>query len=206
MTTLGILKSRISDDLARGSELDSQIASAIEDAIDEYKDRRFGFNETISSALPLTAGTPSYAVPSDFQKLDEMLHVDASGETRMRQIQYSQYRDWIFKPDTTQGQPEHFAIYDEKFFFYPTPDSSTDTYKVSYLQDLGVPDSDEGTNAWMTKGRNLIRARAKADLYAHVIRDAAEADFCYREADRQMKRLLRQARMARATGRIKAHW
>lgn len=205
MTTLGVLKSRIEDDLAR-SDLTSQIASAIEDAIDEYKDRRLGFNETVSAALPLTAGTPSYAVPSDFQKLDLMLHVDSSGETRMHQIEYSTYRDWIFKPDTTQGQPQHFAIYDQKFFFFPTPDNSTDTYKVSYLQDLGVPGDDSSSNAWTTTGRNLIRARAKGDIYMHVIRDRVEAADCYAEAERQLNRLLRQARQARVTGRIKAHW
>lgn len=204
MATLGDLKARIADDLAR-SDLTSQIADAIEDAIDEYKDRRLGFNEVVSSALPFVSGTASYAVPTDLQAIDAVVHVDTGGETQLGRIQYQTYLNWIYSPSTNIGQPCSYAVYDEKFFFYPTPDSSADTYKVSYLQDLGAPASDELENAWTNQGRNLIRARAKGDLYAHVIRDMAEAQFCFGEAERQLQRLSRQARRLRSSGTIMAH-
>jgi hypothetical protein len=205
MTTLGVLKARIADDLAR-TDLTSQIASAIADAIDEYKAERLGFNETVSAALDFVAGTASYAVPTDFLKLDRMEHRDTSGDTTLDQISYADYQAWTHSAANDQGQPSRFAIYDDKFFFWPTPDSSSDDYVVSYLQDLGVPATDDATNAWMVAGRNLIRVRAKADLYMHVIRDQQEAAVCYAEAANQLARLKKQAARARGPRRVRARW
>lgn len=204
MANYGDLKARIADDLAR-TDLTTQIIAAISDAIDEYKDRRLGFNEVISSALPFTAGTPNYAVPTDFLHADLIMHSDGATETVVDQIDHETYRRIVFQPNNQQGQAQVYSIYAGEFWFYPTPDNSTDTYKVHYLQDLTDAAADETENGWTNQGRNLVRARAKGDLFAHVIRNPQEAALCYAEASNQLNRLQRQARRVRSNNRIVAH-
>ena len=45
-----------------------------------------------------------------------------------------------------------------------------------FVATLGIPAADGDSNAWTTEAEELIRLRAKADLFENVIRDYAEAD------------------------------
>ena len=205
MATLADLKARIADDLGR-SDLTTQIAAAIQDAVDEYKDYRFGFNETVSSAQDFVAGTASYTMPADFLKLDRIVHRQGTNDTPLCVISYDEYLDLVDGVTTNQSQPRYVALYAGKFWFYPTPSSSTDDYVISYLQDLGLPVSDDGQNAWTNQGRNLLRARAKADLNLHVIRNLEEAQAQYTASEAEKLRLIRQESRARGPRRVRARW
>ena len=74
MTTLATLKSRIADDISR-SDLTTQIANSITDAITYYQNRRFFFNETRSETFDTVAAQSLYrssddaAIPT-FARLD----------------------------------------------------------------------------------------------------------------------------------------
>ena len=206
MPNYGDLKARINDDLGR-NDLATQIVGAIDDAIEEYQDHRFTFNETILNGQAFVKFQPDYDLPSDFLKLDTLMHVDVSGEIRLKQIDYDLYRDIVYRPSVTIGQPTSFAIYGGKFHFYPTPDNASDTYSVHYLRSFPALVDDADENPWTNQARQLIRARAKAQLYRHVIRNVTQEEIARleNEARVQLNRLQRQSRRSRSRGQIKAH-
>jgi cysteine synthase len=74
--TLGDLKSRIADELAR-ADLEPQIALAITDAIEEASTHRFWFMETRGLTINLSAGVAYYAAAdmADLIEIDRLVLV-----------------------------------------------------------------------------------------------------------------------------------
>ena len=57
-------------------------------------------------------------------------------------------------------------------------------------------------SAWFNEGKRLIRARAKAEIYAHVIKEFAQAD-AMTAVERREVRALKQKLNARNSGRVR---
>lgn len=172
MSTLGDMKTRIADELAR-SDLSSQIDKAITTAIAHYESERFGFNETRTTAG--TVNAQRYLdLPSNFITED---HIDINvngNDYRLIEIAYTELEDRQVNSSLT-GYPFRYAKYRERLWFYPIPNGSY-TVTLSYVKKLDALSSDTDSNSWTNIGEELIRARAKFDLYLNVIRNPEEAD------------------------------
>ena len=167
----GTLQNRIADELSR-SDLAAQIRNAVQSAIAFHESERFWFNEGESTAAT-AAGTQAYAVPADFLEADA-LTLTASGNRHPLTM-----RPWAWMRDidvaaASRGRPGDWAYYADDIWLYPVPDGVY-TLTLSYLKRLAALSASGDTNAWMTFGEELIRARAKADIFAHVLRDYDEA-------------------------------
>lgn len=207
MATLGAMKTRIADDLAR-ADLTTQIADAITSAIAYHDTGSWWFNET-SGTFSTSSGTDEYA-PATATFLTSLIREDAvtatvSGEREpLRRISWAQMTDqrWDSAP---AGPPTQFAIYGQKFYVYPVPDA-TYTITIWYAGILGAPGADGSSNAWTTEGEALIRARAKFLLFRDVIRDPAEAAV-QAQAEADALAALRRMNNARlSTGRVDAEY
>lgn len=92
------------------------------------------------------------------------------------------------------GYPEWYSWFGEAMHFHPIPTSSNaNLVRLDYVKDLGVPTykwsgsgwdffhprgatlADSWTSRWLSDGGELIRARAKWDLYYNVYHDGENA-------------------------------
>lgn len=212
MTTLSTLKSRIADELAR-SDLTTQIASAIESAVEFYKRRRFWFNETTGSVTVSDGqeyyGSADAAFLGSLVEIDTVRLTQGSSYFQLRPLQWGEIDELASGPNV-EGTPTHYSFYGQQLRLYPIPNASA-TLRLAYVQRIDLPASDSGSAVWTMPdyAEELIRTRAKVDLFENVIRE----DGGYAEANRLRQRemeilagLLRETNAKGPSGQIKAHY
>lgn len=178
---LSDMKARIEDELSR-SDLTSQIATCINDAILIYQKELFRFNETVTATFPTVISQQNYSTVTD---------TNFAGVATFQQIQAI---DWmtvtvgvsnfdmpreqpeivilLSQTGTQVGQPDIFAFANETIMLYPVP-SAVYTITMGAHVVYRAPQSDSETgNRWMTDGERLIRSRAKYELAMHYLKDA----------------------------------
>lgn len=192
MSTLTIMKARIADELAR-SDLTSQIAYAITDAIEAYEDERFYFNESRTIDLTTVANQEFYD-ENDLAAFANLVDIDYVtifiGDQPFQLVGMTPERaEWSSSNGTSTGQPTWYAYYAEQMRLYPVPNEVW-TVKIAGAVKVAPPATDEETgNAWMTKAARLIRSRAKLELALHVLHDeemAATLSQAVEEAKEQL--------------------
>lgn len=202
--TLGDLKTRIADELAR-ADLTSQIALAIDQAIEEACTHRFWFMETRGLTVLMSAGATAY-VSDDISNLIEIdrLILTVSGQRRtLRQMSDDQL-DRLNDGTPPQGEPFGYSRYGDQLRFYPAPTQSY-TVTIDGLTKGATLNSDLDHNIWTTEGERYIRALAKRQLYADVIRDTDKALVQDNLAQRYRQELFEQTHSRTATNEMAAY-
>lgn len=174
MSTLAIMKARIADELAR-SDLTSQIAYAISDAISAYQDERFHFNESRAITVTTVADQEFYT-SSDAAALATVNKIDYVGVyvgdimTRLRAETPADI-ELMSQNGSTSGTPISYCWYGNALRLYPVPATAL-TVRIGAAVTVAAPASDsEASNPWMTHAERLIRSRAKLELALHVLID-----------------------------------
>ena len=199
MATLATLKARIADELAR-TDLTSQIVYAIDDAIRHYETYPWWFLEAESSSSTAD-GTAAYALPADFSRIVAATVTESGRRYPLTAITYEEYRSKQIEETVTKSRPDEYALWAEQISLYPTPDAVY-TLKVNYTKALGAPATDDASNEWTTECEPLIRARAKRELYLHVIRDYEEAAACAADEQQWFVRLYHRSYLQGGSGEI----
>lgn len=182
MTTLDIMKNRISDEISR-ADLTSQIANAINDAIAMYQTRRFYFNETgpTGSTFNTIANQETYTETDDpdipyMYDVDDVFVTVGVNNYRVKRIDPTLYR--INQMPNFKGQPYQYMFLNQTFSFSPIPNTVYPMQIVGHYK-LAAPASDsEANNHWMTDAERLIRSCAKRFLYQDILLDADAATAC----------------------------
>jgi hypothetical protein len=166
------------------------VALAVTDAIAHYSVKRLSLNEGfLNEAAVTTANVPYYPIPENFAGLilaevtsggaydeeDPPVYQGGQRTELLAGMSWETYRR--LTATTVTGVPTDIVFYATNFFLYPCPDGE---YPVSMsyrskAADLTESGEDTDSNAWTTTGEKLIRARAKWDLLANVIRQYDEA-------------------------------
>lgn len=206
MTTYGAMQSRIADELDR-TDLTTQIQQAIKTAIAKYDRKRFFFNESRSVTFSTVDGQEFYT-SADASAIPTLLFIDnvkltisASDKIDLEPRSYGELEYLSTNSVTDEGQPTAYAYYSKQLRLYPIPD---DAYpiRISGVFALSDLSASADTNAWMTDAEALIRARAKREVYTHVIRDLEGAQ-AMAQAEAEELQSLNQATNARGmTGTI----
>lgn len=179
MTTLAIMKARIADEIAR-SDLTSQIAYAITDAIESYKHKKFSFSNarfdfsTVIDQEFYDSSDHANLAPDVLQKIEYvMLYI---GETPRRlKVMTPERIESAAVSGTFTADPSNYCWYTEQLRLWPVP-YAVRTVRMGAKIRPAAPAADATTgNAWMTEGERLIRCRAKFELYTHVIRNSEKA-------------------------------
>lgn len=207
MPSLGTMKTRIADELAR-SDLTSQIANAIGSAISFYEGSRFYFNEA-RGTFSTVAGQEWYT-STQFVDLPNVLKIDT-----MRCLLNNRWfvmvprtwaeLQWRSSGITQNADPTDYAYYRQQLRLYPIP-QGVRTIEVTYVQMLGVPATDTASNGWTNEGEELIRTHAKVDLFESVIRDPGEADRLRIREDQINKQLMSLTRQLAGSGSVRPHY
>lgn len=207
MSTLAILKSRLANDLGRDN-MSTEIGDAIEDAIEFYRTRRFFFNETRSLTFTTAEDQAVYGVDDSnsiplFFDLDAVFLIDGLQNYELKKDD-PQRLEFLSDSSASTGRPYRYAWFDSSFRLYPIPDGSYTVRPVGAVEKASPASETETDNVWMTHAFELIRCRAKAYLFAHVIRNIDMAGVA-QAAEQQALGALRGATNRRTTsGRITA--
>lgn len=174
MTTLTLLKSRVADDLLR-TDLTSQIANAISDAINYWQETRFFFTESRTATFATVAAQSAYTSADDADiplviDLDTVVINDGDTDLEMT-LTDPVYIQLLLSNSVGSTVPSRYSYYQETFRLYPAPDAAY-TVRLFGQFEIAEPATDsEANNVWMTKGFELIRATAKGLLAAHTLKD-----------------------------------
>ena len=207
MATKSTLSAQIEDDLDR-TDLTSQVTRAIDYSIEHYAKDRFWFNEANNQSVSLTSSIAELALTALPVKLLEIdrLRIKLSSTTYLDM--YPRDYDWIQSRQDTNltAQPIEYCIYAEKLQFDSYADTSY-TLVLDGIKSLGNAASDTysaaSAVAWFNEARDLIRAAAKRDLYAHVIKDFEMATAMKTVEDMEYNRLKGRTNRLKSTGAVR---
>jgi hypothetical protein len=173
MATLGAMKARIARETTRDDLLDNgAIAEEITSAINFYRAERFWFNEKRTQLLFNTVvGQTDYgaATAADIAHILRIDYVTASwpGDGAIT-VGYCSPLDMeilLSNPPLSAARPYRYSYYEQTLRLYPEPDRIYPV-RVAGVFRVNPPATDvEAGNPWMTEAEELIRSRAKRNLY-----------------------------------------
>lgn len=188
MSDLATMKTRIADELMR-SDLDSQIALAITEAIEFYQKQRFYWNELDNVTFSTVAAQAAYTsteepyIPTAYD-MDSVFVTVSGNEYEVKRIDPTRWR--VLNNSSTQGQPYQYQYFNRTLSLYPIPDQVYTIRLTGHFKIDAPADDDEANNPWMTDAEALIRHRAKFILYRDVILEPQRAAECSQAETEQL--------------------
>ena len=219
-TTFGDMQARIADEMQR-SDLSSQIIGKIQQAVSEYEQDRFVFNEQVFS-MNTVLGTEYYPLSTSLLDISgNPLPVGADGSlTELLEIDnmtvlvtfqpYNVFPKTMAWIDARQppaaiytGIPYFYCIFNEQVRLYPIP-NNVYGMKLDVLVRFPNLVNPADTNPWTRDGKHLIRAHAKLLVYRDVLRDVGSAQLAEIERDDALTSLESKADKKLASGKLDA--
>lgn len=201
------LEALIADDLAR-SDLTTQISYAVQTAIEAYEEEPFWFNTNYRVTATLSSSANYIAVsalPARFLKFDRVRVTLNSG----RDIDlYERDYDWIMARQdvVTYAIPMEYCIYNQKMLFDSNADANR-TIIMDGLVSLGSAASNSystaDSTAWFNEARELVRHRAKREIYQHTLKDADMASSAKIAEDDAFNTLKTKTNQRASTGYVR---
>lgn len=177
MSTLGTLKAEIADDLLR-SDLSTQIASEISNAIRYFQNKRFYFNETRGETFATVAAQAVYS-SSDDAAIPEFIEIDqitVTDGTSTWELDILTPKEWeIANAVATTNRPTGYAYFNQSLMLYPTPDAAYTARVIGHIKKAEPADDAESGNVWMTEAYQLLRYRSAKMISSTKTLDAARA-------------------------------
>lgn len=198
MSTLATMKTRIANELGQRVDLDSEIATAISDAIGAYVNETFWFNRKRSLTFSTVVDQQDYGSAANtlipgIMKFDYVKLIIGTIVFDLKSVSAEEIED-----DTSGSgshQPWKYTYLNGEIRLYPVP-SQVWTVRVAGTISVPGPATDvEAANPWMVEAERLIRSRAKWELGMHVLSDT---DLATRSAE-SVKEALAQLRKISAT-------
>lgn len=198
------LKSRVADELWARSDLTSQIASAIQRAIEYHADERFWFNEG-SQTANTTSGNQYVTIPTGLRSLDVVMATVGGNKYELCKREFDELEIWYGASDTS-GQPMDYAWRGSQVRIFPEPN---DAYTLTFvgIYDEAALSDDADTNAW-TSGvpADLIVARAKFFIARDLILDPEIMNAAAMAEIEALRRLRSETHDRVADGKVVAGW
>lgn len=179
MATFAQLVTDIQLDLGSrsGNLLESEIQTEINQAVQDFERDRYDFTEGDDTSISTVANTPDYALAAGVFIVDDVTYRRDGHDYWLERIDHEEFIARSSGTGNTPSEPCHFTIYKRRLFLYPTPNAIFPLTLYGVMRLANVPFTDDAqSNAWSVQARMLIKARAKAYLYAHRLHNKAEAD------------------------------
>lgn len=207
MAGLATVRARIADDLNR-NDLSTQIDTAINRAIEYYESENFWFKDTNASfslSSSQTTYTSSDGIPTNIGEIDYVeisINANTQYEVNARSLKWIQDAN----PSDTllTGYPTDYALYDEEFYFYPTPNSAY-AVTVFYKQKYDELSSDSASNNFTVEALDLIESRARYWIYTRIIMDHEQAAAAKVEERDALQALSSKTEKLKMTNQVRRH-
>jgi hypothetical protein len=173
MATLAVMKSRIASELDR-TDISSQIASAILDAIAEHERERFWFNESRDLTFTTVASQRIYTT-SDASWIPDVIQIDdlfatVGGQNRRLIRGDASTLELLSDNSGSSGAPSEWDYFSGGIILYPIPDQAYTVRALAHYR-IAALTNDSQSNAWTTEAEQLIRRTAKIILTVDVTDD-----------------------------------
>ena len=188
----GTMIDRIEDEIAR-TDLTSNVKASIISAINFYEREPWWFLEDRSDTFTTSNDQEFYgSVDASWiatvSQINALTITISANRYRLTQRTYQYLEDTSIQA-TSLGQPQDYAYYAKQIRLYPIP-SEAYQVRASYNKKTTTFSDTADTSNWLLDAEELIRCRAKWDIFAHVIREVNEAEYLKaleREAYGQLK-------------------
>ena len=201
MATLGNLYARIYDETHQTRTV--AVANAVQSAYDFYQSQRFWCTEnTRSFTISATAEVALRTALPGCIAIDAMV-----AGAQKYPLEKKPWRDILELDDgNVRGDPYCYAIHHEQLRFYPVPQSSI-TIEAIYvgMHTLTTSASSTSSSVWTNELEPLIRARAKAVLYADYYGDAEKAAMQYQVEGMYLKQFLDRTAQESTDGQLERY-
>ena len=174
MSTFSEIKADIADEVNR-TDLTTQIEKSILRAITFYQSDRFWFSEERSEGQT-EIGEPYYPLPQDFVKAVSFAIV----KDKRNHPLSPRTIDFIHSnaDENVTDTPKVYSIIDEQIRLFPTPNEALQLILI-YYKELTLPQDDADELGWtLDITEQLIRYRAKKELYFNYLHDIAMFQVC----------------------------
>jgi hypothetical protein len=197
---LGTIVQRIINEVSRTASADIDTTKmTVISAMRFFRDHRFWFNEGTHS-FTMTVDQQEYefetaeteGLPTDWVRpVTSYINITNTRWLEIDQVDIADIR-WHTPTEQVVGIPSKWCYYNEIVFVTPIP-SQADDLRFDYVRDLGTPSYnwngtewlfsgpagepllDSFTSRWFTDAEELIRSRAKWDLYYNYLDDDQNA-------------------------------
>lgn len=199
MSTYGTMQTRIADELVR-TDLTSQIQYAILDAIKAYESEEFWFNRLYRSTATVSTGEYYIPLPTNVLAIDKII---LQSNTSVEVYLTSRDVKFMLEAQTPliDAQPMEYAIYGERILFDTRSNAVYPIY-INGTEKFTAPSTGTDTSVWFVEAEELIRNRAKANLYLDVIMDADNAAKC-QAREQQAFDYLKSKSTVRGSGKVR---
>jgi len=202
MTTYATMQTRIADEIAR-SDLTSQIQYAILDAIKAYEAEEFWFNRLYRSTASISVSTYATTLPSNVLHLSNITLVRSAAIELNLVARDAKYL--LETQDITHAaRPTEYALFGGNIIYDCMSDADYTIY-LSGTEKFTAPSSGTDTSAWFVEAEELIRNRAKANLYLDVVMDADNYAKC-KQREREAFDYLKAKSNVRGSGKVRPTW
>jgi hypothetical protein len=207
MATRQDIENEIADDLDR-SDLSGQITNAVNAAIRAYRFERLTFNEAYRVTATLSISLASISLSSLTQRFRRIDRLRLQRNTSDYLDLYKRDYGWIMSRQDipTAAQPVEYCVYNDTLHFDSAADQSY-TLLIDGLVDLGTGTSatfsQSSVAAWFNEARQLVRHRAKREIYAHVLKDIELASVAKGGEDDALRTLKAEQNEQNGTGYIR---
>ncbi|QEE12273.1 hypothetical protein [Bartonella krasnovii] len=192
--TLSHLVSVIQDEIDdTGDEYIAQIQESIFAAIRFCERENFYFNESRDVVFTTQAGKGVYDA-SDTRHIESAVKIKSvyliSGQDHKLALELKDHvsLEPLLRSDQ-QGTPVYYSYFDRKLHLYPTPDRA---YQIQLLLSplrLAEIESVDEEHPWFVHAFDLIKARAKYELYKNILKDPDCATAAYNDFNEQLYEL-----------------
>ena len=203
MSTLTDLKARIASDIDDdANDFAAEIGESITAAIEFYQDTLF-IKETRGLTFTTVNAQQIYTVSdaADLANVRDIFNVFSNDGSTTRELDACDPGRMEILSDNSAatGEPYAYSWFDEALWLYPVPGATTYTIRLHCRMAAAAPATGGETgNIWMVRGFELIRAKAKAILYDHVLEYPEKVGPMEARAAEQERRLV--SRMNRLVG------
>lgn len=186
MATLADMLAEIADDLERSDT--AAFRSKITNAIRHYQPIRFSFNESRDTTFATVASTSVYSwsdIGVEFYAIDGAFVTDGASVLDLNPADY-RLLEVLIDGSASENLPTRYARLGSGMRLYPVPNAVYSVRVTGHIKVAAPASDSEADNPWMNEGYDLIKARAKAELYAHRYTDdpaAAQGALIMREAE-----------------------
>ena len=206
------MRARIASEMKRGdiSASATCVGRAIMSSIAFWEHKRFDFNEFSGQEFTASASqtyVPFAQIGIQVLKVDTLKAVIGSRDYPLIPRSFRQLDD--IDSGYYYGYPGYYALRGSNLRLYPRPNSNYAMRMagIQQLTDVSLNASNASTNAWMVEAEEMIRLKAKANLWRDELRNMDTGRAFEQEAVRSWKLSpFRRATNRASTGRLRPRW
>jgi hypothetical protein len=179
MTTLAEMVTSITREIRRyDADWDARIRAEITRAIRFYQRERFWFNETRLITFNTVALQEFYTGDdqADIPNLLAIDYVTLTENTNVYDLCFADPRNHDTNDlNIAPNRPVEYSYFQSQIRFWPIPNNIYPIRINSLIRRAAPADDAEEDNPWMVDAEELIRSRAKRNLFLHAMGDDEQA-------------------------------